>query len=296
MKDLTIVGQGAIGSVLAAKCQQSEQKFNVLPRIEPAHAINYQNAHCNFSFTPSSVTAQTLAKTDAIVLPIKAYQVAETIESIANYVEHQTIVLLHNGMGTIELVSKRLPKVPLLVATTSYGAYKPTDNSVIETGQGKTHLGWINQADSATDLWLRQLFDSALPPCIWHHDIFPALWTKLAINAVINPITAIKQIKNGQLADNCYRPQIVGVCREISLIMNKSGYPMDTDYLVAQVFEVIEKTAENFSSMHQDVKFHKQTEIEYVNGYVHNLGKSLAIPTPENSKLLATIKSIENNY
>ncbi len=55
---------------------------------------------------------------------------------------------------------------------------------------------------------------------------------------------------------------------------------------------VVQATAENYSSMAQDVKFKRRTEIEFINGYLVRHGERLDIITTENKKLVADISKI----
>jgi 2-dehydropantoate 2-reductase len=48
--------------------------------------------------------------------------------------------------------------------------------------------------------------------------------------------------------------------------------------------------------MLQDVRNGHSTEIDAINGSISSIGERLNIPTPENDKLIAQIKQIENNY
>jgi 2-dehydropantoate 2-reductase len=216
------------------------------------------------------------------------------LEQLAPFIQpNHIIMLLHNGMGTIEQVKDKHPNNPLIAATTSYGALKPDANSLIETGLGQTHLGWIGTVDSTLKQSVEPILSSLLPPSNWHQDIGLALWKKLAINAVINPLTAIHNIKNGGLMDTKYYVNITNICFEVSQVMRALDYPMDSAELVKIVHQVITATANNFSSMHQDLKFKRPTEVEFINGYVTSKAAELNIEVPHNLRLLEQIKQRE---
>ena len=55
-------------------------------------------------------------------------------------------------------------------------------------------------------------------------------------------------------------------------------------------------TSSNISSMHQDVKNKRQTEIDAINGAIVVHGKRLGIPTPINESLVSQVRSIEASY
>ena len=55
-------------------------------------------------------------------------------------------------------------------------------------------------------------------------------------------------------------------------------------------------TAENISSMVQDVRHKRRTEIDAINGAVVLLGKKRSVATPENILLYEQIKALETAY
>ena len=148
-------------------------------------------------------------------------------------------------------------------------------------------LGWLPSAGSAT--WKHYIMPSialgyyAAPaimrltragitaaPC---RDIRQRLWQKLAINAVINPLTASHRVRNGELAGPRFRPWIVALVAEIAQIMQAEGVlPPDAGWQ-AFVDAVIEATAANRSSMLQDVLAGRPTERDAILGPLIEAGR-----------------------
>jgi 2-dehydropantoate 2-reductase len=59
-----------------------------------------------------------------------------------------------------------------------------------------------------------------------------------------------------------------------------------------KVITVINKTAENTSSMRQDVLNHRKTEIDYMNGYMIKLARQHSLASPVNAQLTQQVKSL----
>ena len=53
----------------------------------------------------------------------------------------------------------------------------------------------------------------------------------------------------------------------------------------------MELTANNYSSMQQDITHNRETEISAICGYISQQGKLHGIPTPYNDELLAKIQA-----
>ena len=290
------LGQGAISSLLAAQCQQHGITYAVMGRTQQLSEIHYTQPEYSASFTPPGIDKTQLSAEHLLVLPIKAYQVELALEQLRSYLQkHRTPVLLfHNGMGNIEISKKLLPDNPILAGTTNYAALKQSDNSVVQTGIGDTNIGWVQQENKDLKTWLQQDFSSLLPPVHWCENIETALWQKLSINAVINPITAIEQVQNGKLSQPSYQPLIHALCEEIATVMRGSGIQVSTEELTNKIQQVCSATAENYSSMNRDIFYQRKTEIDFINGYIQQQAQKLGIAVPKNQMLLEQVKLLEH--
>lgn len=292
---IAIVGMGAIGGLIGFKCHQLGYDYQYLiktPQLRPLEITDITGtAH---SFTPNTSAITKPAPFDLLILPVKAYQVLSVLGQLQSFIKpNHVIVLLHNGMGTIEQVENTLHNNPLIAATTSYAAFKPNANTLIETGLGQTHLGWVGTFDRAIKQSIELILSELLPPSHWHQNISFALWKKLAINAVINPLSSIHNVKNGELADIKYSTNIFNICCEIANVMSTLGYSITSLELVKNVQQVIAATANNYSSMHQDIQFKRQTEVAFINGYVTSVAAELNIEVPHNKRLFEKIRRLE---
>lgn len=108
-------------------------------------------------------------------------------------------------------------------------------------------------------------------------------------NALINPLTALFDIPNGALLDS---PDTLKLMRELfeeaSAVAFANGQKMgETDW--QEIVTICRNTSRNHSSMLQDVKRQKRTEVESINGYLVARGKEAGITTPLHEVLLRLI-------
>ncbi|MGB2079993.1 MAG: ketopantoate reductase family protein, partial [Vibrio sp.] len=202
------------------------------------------------------------------------------------------IILCHNGMGSIDGIKDQLKDYQIYLASTTQAAFKPSTYQVKHTGQGQTLIGSLNPRPVAPfeQIWLNAL-GNALPHVCWQDDIYPALWTKLAINAVINPLTAIHQCKNGELTR--YPNEVNQTLSEVNRIIESQSLKINTHELSQRVWQIIESTAQNYSSMHQDLAHQRQSEIDYINGYLVKVAKQAKIHAPFLQGLVEKVKQLE---
>ena len=115
----------------------------------------------------------------------------------------------------------------------------------------------------------------------------------MAVNCAINPLTALHGCANGELAQ---RPElarkVTALCNEITQVSYAAGFTSTAQSLPQTVTEVIKKTAANRSSMLQDVSAGRQTEIDYITGYLLRTAKDHGIVAPHNTEMFERIKRI----
>ncbi|KAK8843329.1 hypothetical protein IAR55_006984 [Kwoniella newhampshirensis] len=141
-----------------------------------------------------------------------------------------------------------------------------------------------------------------------HH----AMYLKLVVNSVINPLTAILgrgKLTNGTLASVApFGPNLVDrVTKELSAVLlahiNATYDATDDEKTdVLEMFryenlrkvltEVIHSSNLNTSSMAVDVRERRGTEVDYINGYIVKLGREVGVETPCNSMLVDMVKFI----
>lgn len=242
--------------------------------------INYQN-----------IKTADLTHLDLLIVTVKAYQVSKALSPLlANLPIHCALLLMHNGMGSHIELAPQLDNRPLLLGTTSQGALRHDYWSVQHTGIGETHIGQFS--GMPFPLWKQKLLLKSIPNCLWREDIITALWQKLAINAAINPLTAIYQCNNGQLIKNQFTDIIDKIIDELVEVAFADGVRLNKQSMLQKIFQVIKLTAQNFSSMHQDIAKNRQTEITAISGHIVNRAKTHNIKVPINQEMLAKVLNL----
>lgn len=290
---IAIVGNGAIGNLLALQCSKINQPYCLLTRDGQSLQVKATDTdQHSVILTPEVSNIESRTDADIIIFPLKAYQVLPALVQIKPYLRpSQILIFLHNGMGTLESAGLQVPDASTIMATTSYAGLKTNHNLFRATGTGTTQAGWAQHPKPQAEQSIRSLLDSLLPPLSWQQDILHAVWHKVAINAVINPLTALHQINNGQLLNQNYAKDIEKICQETAQVMTACGYRVESNTLVRNCLTVAENTSRNFSSMNRDVALGKPTEIDFINGYIVSRAEKFGLDVPIHKDLVERIKA-----
>lgn len=131
-------------------------------------------------------------------------------------------------------------------------------------------------------------------------DLLAARLEKLIVNAMINPLTVIFNRRNGCLFNH---PEIASLMQrllaETCLIIRSlpsfqslpgAGVRFSLESLEHTVRVVASKTANNISSMLSDVRAGRETEIDYINGYIISEGNRLRLSCTYNRRIVQLVK------
>ncbi|MEZ8105096.1 2-dehydropantoate 2-reductase [Vibrio cortegadensis] len=292
--NITIVGPGAIGSLWACKLHQAGHNVSLCSRSTNKHLSIKLDNHPEISFHNND--AQRLQQTDVLLITVKSWQVESALLPLLDKIDSKAILLfMHNGMGAVDALHSQISHFPIVLATTTHGALKPSAQCVLHTGNGQTQIGAYNDLGQQCS-FLADVFNHALPSAVWNSDINTALWNKLAINCAINPLTALHQCKNGALAQPQFQIEIQEVVTELVQVMKANHIQADEKSLLTTIYNVINATAENYSSMHQDIHHKRNSEIDFITGFLIKAAAKYHIELPKNRALYESIKQIENNW
>lgn len=291
--DGAIVGQGAIGLLAASRLALAGQPLPLLLRTpQPALAITFSCAQQDFALMLST---QAPASLSFLLLPVKAYAIVPALQQYLHLLSDDAdIVLSHNGMGTLDAATALLkPAQKLWFASTTHGALKTGPYRLRHTGLGQTILGPVNAAAKAAPLKtaLFDVLNKALGPLQQTEQILPVLWRKLAINALINPLTALHQVKNGELAAPRFQAQLAQLLDEFLQVAQLCGQSFDRNELAATVAAVITNTAQNYSSMQQDVWLGRPDELDYITGFLLGEARAHGLSLPAHQQLYRQLRA-----
>jgi 2-dehydropantoate 2-reductase len=201
------------------------------------------------------------------------------------------VVVLQNGLGSQEWIKSQLPQGEVVWASTTDGAWMKSPFHLVHAGKGVTRIG----SPSIQYPWIASLKHGLLSVQL-DEDIAATLWRKLAINCAINPLTAVYNCRNGDLVKKPdYLATMATICKEVESVAQAEGIELFDGPLIEQACHVAELTAENYSSMLQDIRHNRTTEISHITGYLCRLAKHHNLQVPSNSFYLNKIKKMHDS-
>ncbi len=255
------MGAGALGSVLGAILSRKNDVL-LITRGQHLKAIQESGLQVDGLIKGTfnlEATDTYPGGAELIIFTVKAYQTEEAKKLIYSEYSDEPIITFQNGIGMVNM----LKDLNLIPGSTSIGATYLSPGSVAYTGAGDTYIGELSGEISERVKSIASNFTESGLPTVPVKDIMRRRWIKAAVNACINPLTAVLGVKNGELRDRSLMDIVRCVAMECEAMIREQG--VETD-LLYEVKRVIEKTADNKSSMLQDIEHGKKTEIDYISG------------------------------
>ena len=297
---INIIGSGSMGHLWATYLLDSQVNVRLYAKQrKSSQLIKVRSPSRCFD---CDITYHCLAdwkKPDFIIVSVKATALESLcIELKTLTLAHPPLILMMNGMGLIEIAKQHLPDTLIYQASTSHGAL--LKNSQLQhTGQGETLIGDIdpqhpNEPKNKPITQLIEQLNQALPITRWHTNHIDALWTKLLINSIINPLTTIHQVQNGALlANEKINQQAKRLTRQLAPVIQHYLPTQSWQSIFEKVEVVANQTYTNVSSMRQDIQLGRKTEIDFISGYLLDMAAKQQIYLPEHEQIVKQIKTLE---
>lgn len=309
MQNIVVVGPGALGCLLAANLSRQGREPVWLLDHDPDRAADVQQngltvergGQVEHFPVRCTVDPALIGAADLVLLTVKSMAVPASLPALVPLLDgHSLLLAFQNGIGHLPYLRDSTLPGAWGLAVTSMGATQLGPGRIRFGGAGRTVLGLAQAgrgmaAESRLAAAARLLNDAGMETVI-SNDILSQVWNKLLANVGINALTAIHDCENGGLLE---RPEALRLLRaavlEAATVATAKGIPLPPDP-VAWVMVVCRSTATNLSSMLQDVRRRRPTEIDAINGAVLAEAKRLELAAPVNAELVVAVKAMEQGY
>jgi 2-dehydropantoate 2-reductase len=296
--DIVVFGAGSLGSLLGGVLA-SAHDVTLVGRDPHVSAVARDGLAVTGAFdrhaTPAATTDGTDLAGDVALVTVKAFDTEAAARELATG-SFDAVCSLQNGMGNEETLAAHVD-CPVLAGTVTYGAILREPGVVECTGEGDVVVGDPDGGESPQAERLATAFREAGIDATAAADMPRRLWSKLAVNAGINAVTALARVDNGALLDGDANALATAAARETARVARAHDVSLSNRDAVARVESVADGTAANRSSMRQDVAAGRRTEVDAINGYVVDAAatarRELDVDVPVNETLTELLRAWE---
>ncbi len=291
---IVVFGAGSLGSLVGGVLA-GEHDVTLVSRATHVEAVRTDGLRLEGELTEHVHPAVTVdgrgLEADLAVVTVKSFDTDEAARTLATG-SIGAALSLQNGMGNEETLAAAL-EAPVIAGTVTYGAVLRAPGVVECTGIGEIVLGPHEGGTSAVATRVGDAFSSAGLETTVASDLSRRLWEKLAVNAGINAVTALARAENRAVLEGETNRLARAAARETARVARAHGVGLSNREALAAMESVAVATADNTSSMLQDVRAGRRTEVDAINGYVVDRAAERGLEVPTNRTLSALVRTWE---
>ncbi|MDD3345058.1 MAG: 2-dehydropantoate 2-reductase [Candidatus Omnitrophica bacterium] len=302
---IAVIGAGAMGSLFSAFLSRSKEDICLLTGNKDEAAIINSKGICldgvsgTWQARPkASSDAREIGKADLALICVKSFDTKKAVERIKPLLQENTkIMTMQNGLGNIEIISELAGEERVIGGVTSEASTLIETGRIMHCGKGESLIGTLSGKTPVEIRQIRESFNKAGLQTKASRDIKSLIWSKLIVNSGINALSAITRLPNGKLTEFEGTKRLLReAVSEAAKVAKRKRIKLVYDDPLAKAEAVCESTAQNISSMLQDILNRRRTEIDFINGAIVRIGQELGITVPTNRLLTDLVKTIESSY
>ncbi|HUF39933.1 MAG TPA: 2-dehydropantoate 2-reductase [Anaerolineales bacterium] len=295
-ESILILGTGALGSLFAGRLVRAGVPVTMLGSWAPALEALARDGVCLvredgredcFPVQAISDPADCAGSEIALVL-VKSWQTARAAGQLEECLAPDGVALtLQNGHGNREVLAAALGIERVALGTTTAGATLEAPGRVRAGGEGLTTVERHPRLGPLVEVLRSGGFEVA------ETDSAEGLvWSKLVVNAAINPLTALLEVPNGALLEREEtRALMAALAAEAAAVAAAQGIALAFDDPAAAAEAVARRTAANRSSMYQDILRGAPTEIDAICGAIVREGRRVGVEAPVNETVWRLVRA-----
>ena len=304
IKKIYVLGAGAVGCYFGGMLARAHHDVTFIARPERAAALNASGLEldCKAFHETVKVRASSdlsvLSDADLVLLSVKSLDTERTMADVKSTLPSRAVILsLQNGIANTDIASKIVAN-PVYAAVVYVAAGMVGHRTMKHHGRGELLIGDMKESALGDEQNLKEickLFETADVPCTISPQIKREMWLKFLVNCSFNAISGIGQIPYGEMVKS---PGIVKLIEEITQEFLAIAALEHVNITLAEALAANESIATTMvtqiSSTAQDLSKGKMTEIDFLNGYIVELGKRYGVATPYNESVNALVKMLES--
>ncbi len=291
MSKIAVIGPGAMGCLFAARLARAGHK-TYLVDYKPQRAETLSKSGITVDAPDDSfservpVTTQVPQGSDLAVVFTKAHSTPSL-----RLPGEVPVLTLQNGLGNVETLCGMIGSARVIAGVSTEAVTLLAPGHVRHTAHGKSVFGaWTScSTDLACSVFRDAGFDHRLTDTPGQ-----VIWEKAVLSAGINPLTALLDVPNGRLLElTDVRHLLRDLVLEATKVAATEGYRFQQS-LVEAAEELCRQTKDNISSMLQDVRNGRKTEIQAISGEILRRAQAASLPTPRTRVVYQLVRGLES--
>ncbi len=301
---IAVLGTGAMGSVYAALLASAANEVWAVDAWEEhidairRHGLRVTGASGDRTVRLGATTrAEEVGTADLIVVATKAMDVEEAARAALPLLGSETIVLpIQNGLGSSDAAAAVVGEERVLLGVAGgFGASVVAPGWAHHEGMelvrlGEPHGPKTERLERVAEAWRAAGFAVQT-----YDDIDRLVWEKLICNVCFSGPCAVLDASIGEvMADEHSWAVAVGCAVEAYDVARALGVDLAFDDPVAHVRAFGSAIPNAHPSLLLDLRAARRTEIDFINGAIPRVGRTVGVAAPVNETVTALVRALES--
>jgi 2-dehydropantoate 2-reductase len=291
---LVILGAGGVGTAIgAALAENYYEQTLLIGRKEHVSVLSLKGCLITGSLN-KTVRARAgeeidfLLENTLLIVAVKITVLEETLRNIRAFITNSTSVLLiQNGCGVKNIANRAL--FGLVEPEMIFQAIATMGAVLGAPGQLELYPGGLKAEKAFADSVYGDIFKNTFLDYKVTSDLEKAIWIKLVINSIVNPLSVIFRAKNKVIAEETLNDLKNSILQEGLKVAASEGYEISLN--VKEINDFIR--SDNRTSMLQDYFKKRPNEIDFINGAIIQAAEKHGIAVTANKLVYSIVKNIE---
>jgi 2-dehydropantoate 2-reductase len=291
---LVILGAGGVGTAIgAALAEKYYEQTLLIGRKEHVFALNLKGCEITGSVRKTvraraSEEIDFLLENTLLIVAVKITVLEETLKQVQPYITDTTsIMLVQNGYGVKNIANRAL--FGLVDPESIFQAIATLGAVLGAPGQLELYPGGLKAETSFADSVYGEIFKGTFLEYKTVNDLENAIWIKLIINSIVNPLSVILRAKNKVIAEDRLNELKNTILQEGLKVAASEGH--DISLTVGEINDFIR--SDNRTSMLQDYFRKRPNEIDFINGAIIGIGEKNGVYVCANKMIYSIVKNLE---
>lgn len=264
-----IIGAGAVGMLFGAYLSKAGHDISFLVRNKSLKELYIKTNDITERIECQIVNSiEALHPMDIIIVAVKYHDLSSLKNNLDSLPKETPLLFIQNGLLHLQFIDT-LKQSNILLGSVLHGATKINRETVQHLGIGTTSIGFYKGKWQRLEQLLRSKSEQF--PFQLTENIRQILFKKALLNCLINPLTTIARVQNGELIKNeSYKKILRSLYEEIIEAFE------DWNDLLAweEVVSLCQNTEYNYSSMLKDFQSNRVMEVDTIVGAILAEAKS----------------------
>ena len=293
---IAVMGAGAVGCYYGGMLARAGHDVVLVARPAHVEAVQIQGLLLDTQTFREHVRMQASTQPEAVqgaqcvLFCVKSTDTESAGLAMAPHLaESATVLSLQNGVDNAERLQAVLQR-PVLPAVVYVATAMAGPGHVRHFGRGELVI-----APSPASEDLARCFVAAGIPVQVSDNVAGALWAKLVLNCVYNPLSAITGLPYGDIVNSpdLNIPRMMDDIVQECLAVARASDIVLPEGTAEAVLPLAASMPGQISSTAQDLARGRRSEIDHLNGFIVRRGEALGIATPANRLLHTLVRLLE---